>query len=339
MNEAHLFKVHSPHHVEPGQPHWDPEATHAPLTDEQISSLRLRLMNDAELPPCPHCGAVLEATSGGSDDEEQMWVVECAHCDLHANVRVFARGPKAPTFGTLIVSDPKVNRVKDLVPRSTLSFVVHVVLIYLAVIATQGAAVVLQDAPDTSMVFLTLENQKPDEPEPEPEEAPPAQLVVLNPAPKGFQTLDAPLDIPTDIPPIDLTQRFDPRDFSGEGVEGGIFEGVEGGTGPIPEQLQQHTFLEAAVDEPPERLSGPALRYPEMLRQAGIEGTVIFEFVVGIDGRVERGSIQVINATNTGFVIPAKAVIEGSVFRPGRVRGVPVRVLVRQAITFNIITR
>jgi protein TonB len=155
----------------------------------------------------------------------------------------------------------------------------------------------------------------------------------LDPPPRGFQTVDAPIDIPSEIPPIDLSERFDPRDFSGVGQEGGVFSGVEGGTGPV--DLTQ-TFMEAAVDEPPERLSGPSPRYPEMLRQAGIEGSVVLEFVIDTTGRVEESSIKINQSTNRAFEGPARDVIRRSLYRPGRVRGQAVRVLVQQSISFSI---
>ncbi len=235
-------------------------------------------------------------------------------------------------FDTLIVSNPQGKTVRRGVPGTMWSMILHGVLVYAAIQATLKAEEIAQETiADTTMIFLT-EEQEP-EPEPEPDEPPPPQIVSLNPPPKGFQTVEAPIDIPTDIPPIDLSTRFDPRDFSGQGVEGGVFSGVEGGTGPV--DLTQ-TFLEAAVDEPPERLSGPNPRYPEMLRQAGIEGQVVMEFVIDTAGRVEENSIKILHSTNRAFEGPARDVIQRSVFRPGRVRGVPVRVLVQQAISFNI---
>ncbi len=236
-------------------------------------------------------------------------------------------------FDNLIVSNPKDKSLTKGVPGTVMSMVLHGGLIWAAVTVTAKAPEIIQEIiADTTMVFLT-EEQEP-EPEPEPEEAAPQQIVSLNPPPKGFQTVAAPIDIPTDIPPVDLSERFDPRDFSGEGVEGGVFSGVEGGTGPV--DLTQ-TFLEAAVDEPPERLSGPNPRYPEMLRQAGIEGSVILEFVIDTTGRVEETSINILSSSNRAFEGPARDVIRRSVYRPGRVRGVPVRVLVQQSISFNIL--
>ncbi len=236
-------------------------------------------------------------------------------------------------FDQLIVSNPHGNSFKDGLPSTFMSGLIHGLMIWGAVNATMSSAQEEDEVVgDTTMIFLTEEP----EPEPEPDEPPPQQQVLtLDPPPKGFQTLDAPIDIPTEIPPIDLTERFDPRDFSGVGVEGGVFSGVEGGTGPVD---FSQTFNEAAVDERPERISGPMPRYPEMLRQAGIEGVVLLEFVIDTAGRVEQETIKILQSTNRAFEGPARDVVRRSVFRPGRVRGQAVRVLVQQQIGFSIQT-
>ena len=46
---------------------------------------------------------------------------------------------------------------------------------------------------------------------------------------------------------MNLNERFDPKDFTGKGVEGGIATGVVGGTGPVP--IEGEVFLAAEVDE------------------------------------------------------------------------------------------
>lgn len=231
-------------------------------------------------------------------------------------------------FDHLIASVPQHGGARKSLPGAVTSFSIHVGLIWLAVAATIKTAEVIEEAAaDTTMIFLTQEAEAEAEP-------PPVQEILsIDPPPKGFQLLVAPIDIPTEIPPVDLSERFDPRDFSGIGVEGGVFSGVVGGTGPVD---FTQTFLEAAVDERPERLSGPYPRYPEMLRQAGIEGFVLLEFVIDTSGHVEEGSLKVLQSTNRAFEGPAKVVIVKSLYRPGRVRGQAVRVLVSQRIGFTI---
>lgn len=232
-------------------------------------------------------------------------------------------------FDVLVESRPKKKGLRGIFSSTFMSVILHGALIYGAIVGTMKAGEVVQNlTQDTTMVFLTEE-----EPEPEPEEPPPPQLATLNPPPKGFQTLTAPVEIPTEIPPVNLNERFDPRDYSGVGVEGGIAAGVEGGTGPV--DLTQ-IFVEAVVDEPPVLLSRPPLRYPSLLRDAGIEGEVVIEVVIGTDGHPESETFKVISSSNKAFEGSARDVVLGAVYRPGRMRGTPVRVLVRQPVRFRL---
>jgi TonB family protein len=236
-------------------------------------------------------------------------------------------------FDNLVESNPKNRKMGGMFGSGMWSVVVHGVLIYGAVmVTTKVKEVVEAQAMDTTLIFIN-QNQ-PDEPEPEPE----PQLASLTPPPKGFQTVIAITEIPTEIPPVNLNERFDPRDYTGVGQEGGIASGIEGGTGDVPTDLQA-VFVEALVDEPPIRLSSPPLNYPPLLRDAGIEGSVVYEVVIGIDGHPEAESLRLLSSSNKAFERPARDVILGSVFRPGRMRGQPVRVLVRQPIAFQIIRR
>jgi protein TonB len=152
--------------------------------------------------------------------------------------------------------------------------------------------------------------------------------VALDVPLKGFQTVIAPTEIPTDIPPVDLTETFDPRDYSGQGVEGGIATGVE----PTANQV----YLESVVEEKPEPLSGPPLQYPEMLRQAQVQGRVMVEAIIDTSGRAEPASIKIIQSPHPGFDNSAKNYMRQALFRPARVHGRPVRVLVRLPIDFKL---
>jgi protein TonB len=169
------------------------------------------------------------------------------------------------------------------------------------------------------MVFLNQEEQK------KPEEQPP---ILEVPQLKGFQTVVAPTDIPTNIPPINLQEHFDPKDYTGTGVEGGI------GTGITPSSDQ--VFMESVVEERPEVLSGPSLVYPDLLRQAGVQGRVIVQAIIDTSGRAEPPSVKIIQSPNPGFDQPAKNYVLRALFRPARVHGRAVRVLVNLPIDFKI---
>ena len=90
------------------------------------------------------------------------------------------------------------------------------------------------------------------------------------------------------------------------------------------------------VDERPEVLSGPILTYPELMRQAGIEGRVVVEVVIDSLGRAEPGSLRIVESPQRAFEAPALSYVRRALFRPARVTGRSVRVLVRLPIDFRI---
>ena len=230
-------------------------------------------------------------------------------------------------FEVLLESKAKKQRTTT---QFLTSVVLHGVLIFVAVQATKGAAEQVREIlQDTTLVFL-----EPPKAAPEPEKPPPDVVLSANPPPQGFQTVVAVQDIPTEIPPVNLNERFNPSDFTGKGVEGGIAAGVVGGTGPVP--ITGETFLEAQVDDPPQLMVKGPQRYPPVLQSAGVTGRVMAQFIVDTTGHAEPGSFRVISSTNKAFEESARETILKSVFRPGRVRGQAVRVIVQQAVSFNL---
>ncbi len=230
-------------------------------------------------------------------------------------------------FDQLIAS--KATKQRSFMQGVT-SLVLHVAVIYGVVQVTKGAAETVREIiQDTTIVFLAPPKTAP----PPPEAPPPEAIVSANPPPKGFQTVVAPEAIPTEIPPINVAERFNPEDFTGKGVEGGIAAGIVGGTGEVP--VSGEVFLEAELDDPPRVISPASPRYPPVLQSAGISGRVIYEFVVDTTGHAEGGSFKLKSSTNKAFEAPAREAILKTVFKPGRVQGRPVRVLVVQAVSFN----
>lgn len=221
-------------------------------------------------------------------------------------------------FDTLIESKRKPEK-KKVLGVGSVSLVIHTAIIAAAVYATANAgksetAVTV----DTTMVFLQEQQQKPPE----------QQVVQLDVQLKGFQTIIAPTEIPADIPPINLQEHFDPRDYTGTGVEGGI------GTGIVPEG---QVYAEAIVEEKPERLSGPDPVFPELLKQARIQGQVLVEVVIDTTGRAELTTFKIVKSPNPGFDQAVRASVQRTLFRPARVHGRAVRVLVR--IPYNFVLR
>src|SRR5207237_10749522 len=93
------------------------------------------------------------------------------------------------------------------------SLVIHTAMIGAVVYATLHAAPRdTRVSMDTTVVLLApQQQQKPLDPQP----------VQLADALKGFQTVAVPAQMPTDIPPVDLLPRFDPKDYSASGMQGG----------------------------------------------------------------------------------------------------------------------
>lgn len=95
-------------------------------------------------------------------------------------------------------------------------------------------------------------------------------------------------------------------------------------------------LTEATVDERPELLSAPAPEYPSLLRSAGIQGRVVVRAIIDATGRAEPASVQVIESAHPGFDQSARQSVLGARFRPGRMQGQAVRVLIEFPITFRI---
>jgi len=220
-------------------------------------------------------------------------------------------------FDVLIESKKKSEK-KKVFGVGVISLLLHTVIVTGAVIATLTAGPSdTATKVDTQMVFLNQQEKQPDQP-------PPPQLDMQL---KGFQTVVAPTDIPTNIPPVNLQEHFDPRDYSGVGVEGGVATGIVPGDQVLSVDV---------VQEKPELLSHPPPAYPPLLQQAGIEGRVMVQAIIDTTGRVEPNSVRVVESANPGFDQPAKNVVLRSLFRPGRVYGRAVRVLVAIPIDFKI---
>ena len=225
-------------------------------------------------------------------------------------------------FDVLIESKRKTNRKKGF-GVGFVSLTLHTALIAGAVYATLHAGQTDTAVKvDTAMVYLQQEQQQ------KPPEQQPVQLDVPL---KGFQTVIAPEVMPTNIPPVNLSEKFDPKDYSGSGVEGGIATGI------VP--TGNEVFMEAIVEEKPSVLSGLQPQYPELLRQAGIQGRVMVQAIIDTTGRAEPPSVKVVSSPNPGFDQPAKTYVLKALFRPARVHGRAVRVLINIPIDFKISAR
>jgi protein TonB len=76
--------------------------------------------------------------------------------------------------------------------------------------------------------------------------------------------------------------------------------------------------------------------YPDALKSVNIEGVVSMRFIVGADGRVEPGSIAVIDSPHKLFSDAVRNALLATRYRPAEAGGHPVRQLVEQSFTFRL---
>ena len=90
------------------------------------------------------------------------------------------------------------------------------------------------------------------------------------------------------------------------------------------------------VQEGPELLAAPTPVYPPLLRDAGVQGRVIVAAVVDTMGQAEAGSVRIVLSENPGFDRAALATVLAARFRPARIYGRAVRVLVQVPVVFRL---
>ena len=236
-------------------------------------------------------------------------------------------------FNNLLESKPKKEKRGG---GTMASIVLHSILVGLAVYATANAAIQNEKPRQEKIDFVETPKDEPPPPKDEPPPPPPPDVVVAPPPPKGFQVLTAPVEIPDVIPDIDLNKNVtDENDFSGKGVAGGIAKGVEGGKAPVVQSDQP--YFEFQVEKPVVPAPGSTSpRYPDMLRQAGVEGEVLAQFVVDTTGRAEANSLKILKSSHDLFIQSVKNALPQMKFIPAEVGGRKVKQLVQQPVTFSI---
>ena len=88
------------------------------------------------------------------------------------------------------------------------------------------------------------------------------------------------------------------------------------------------------VQELPVLLAATPPAYPPFLRAAGVQGRVELQVVVDTLGRVEPGTVRIVHSDHPAFEAPAIEALRGARFRPARVFGRAVRVLVQIPVEF-----
>ena len=98
---------------------------------------------------------------------------------------------------------------------------------------------------------------------------------------------------------------------------------------------KRRDFLVDQVDRPVVPISGNP-RYPDDLRQRGISGCVLVQFVVDTTGRADMTTFRVFKASHPEFAQAVRVGLPTVHFRPAKLHGQKVRQVVEQPFTFTI---
>jgi protein TonB len=236
------------------------------------------------------------------------------------------------------------------------SVILHSLIIFLAVFATARASVRKPEKRETKVNFVAVKKDEPpppkkEIPKPEPpkvKKAPTPPKVVSVPKvaapapPQGFKVVAPPVNIPTQLPTIDLSKAVtNESDFSGKGVAGGSANGVKGGTGKEGDtgtEAGGHSgpYMEFQVEKAVEKIGGESPEYPASLRSMGIEGKVLAQFVVGENGRYEGGSLKILDSSNPAFTAAVKDALPRMRFSAAQIGGKKVAQLVQMPFQFHL---
>jgi protein TonB len=246
------------------------------------------------------------------------------------------------------------------------SVILHSLIIFLAVFATARASTRRPEKVKAENVKF-VEMKKPDPPPPPKKELPPPPKKVETPKPKvktpelpkvelpkvaapappkGFQVVPPPVSVPTNIPAVDLSKvATNENDFSGKGVAGGTADGVKGGTGKEGDtgkeagaaKPEEHgPYMEFQVEKAVEKIGGDAPEYPSMLRESGVEGEVLAQFVVNESGRYESGTLKILKSSNPAFTAAVKDALPRMKFSAAQIGGKKVQQLVQMPFQFHL---
>lgn len=229
----------------------------------------------------------------------------------------------------LLESRPQRARTRS---AAIISLFVHAAIVGTAVAGTRLVAG--PDVPtDVVKDIIYVTPVRPRTPEPPrrsrtPEPPKPDATPVPGPV------ITAPVVVPTGITPQDPSTipagepTFFPPSTGGEpGGEPGVGEGAPTGEPLWADEVEKAVRPIGRQREP---------RYPDMLRSQRVEGRVVVAYVVDSLGRVEPGSIKVIESAHPLFEPAVRQAVLGSRFRPAEWRGQTVRQLVQQAFVFTL---
>jgi len=212
-----------------------------------------------------------------------------------------------------------------------LSILVHAAVIVAAVIVPLMAADALP-VPRSMTAFLV--------PAPPPPPPPPPAPPVARATPRAMLPISpnlAPTEAPSRVNP---ENGLEPEAATGKGVEGGLPDGVAGSgvvvlnepPPPPPPVPVAPRRISQGIRQPAKIRDAQPI-YPVIAQSARVQGVVILEAVIGVDGRVKEArvlrSIPLLDQA-------ALDAVRQWVYTPTLLNGVPVPIVMTVTVTFTL---
>jgi protein TonB len=251
---------------------------------------------------------------------------------------------EAPLLFASVVGEGLAPTRPGRISTLAISLVFHTVLVLLIVVVPLVFFQEILPVPGDALraFFVAPPNVAPPPPPPPP--APPAGASALRRAPAAVRpseppTFVAPVEVPDVLPPVEEVLDLD---VQGGGVPGGVEGGVPGGVvGGIVGGLPS----EPAAAQTPKvvRIGGKIIapklvtvvkpEYPTLATLARLEGIVILEAFVGVDGKVMevkplRGPVILVDA--------AVEAVKQWRYRPLLLNGAPTQFILTVTVAFDL---
>ena len=94
------------------------------------------------------------------------------------------------------------------------------------------------------------------------------------------------------------------------------------------------TYLDFQVEQPVKIKTAAAPVYPDRLKNAGVEGQVIVQFVVDESGRALMESFRVLRSNDNAFSESVRKAVSSTTYFAAEIQGKKVRQLVQQPYKF-----
>jgi protein TonB len=238
-------------------------------------------------------------------------------------------------FEDLVESDTVVHRTRQSYTLPV-SIVLHVIGLVAVVIVPLLTSAELPEPTAAVKAFFVEPAAPPPPPPPPPPPAPKAAVtpkVQVKPVVEDAK-FTAPVDVPEEIKPeqgIDLgIEGGVPGGVEG-GVPGGVVGGVVGGLPDAPPPTQA-VRVGGQIKEP-KKLKDVKPTYPDIAKQARVQGIVILECTISPQGKVT--DVKVLR----GIPLLDAAAIEAVkqwVYTPTLLNGVPVPVIMTVTVNFKL---